>query len=214
LIPFVPQSTTEADIAQLKSEILGLGSEDARMARVKALALGSRLAVKADGNIAAQLHGLPSELKAAAAWGAFDNPNNKQTLETADILVECGAWNRLEESGTASQMHRLCQEGQSEQVAEWAASMPFRKETNELFHRCVETYLRDNMETSREWIAGIETPEWRDRAYAEYSQQALNARNDPDASRWALNQIRDSGFKTEAESWRANWERRNAGKSD
>lgn len=214
LVSFVPESTHETDLAQLKSEILGLGGDDARMARVKAFALGSRLAMKSDLNLVEQLHDLPPELKAAAAWGAFENPNNKQMLEAADILVECQAWDRFEESDMVSQMRRLCQDGQSDEVADWAAGMPFRKETSELFHRCVETYLRENMADSREWIAGIETPEWRDRAYAEYSQQALNAHGDPEASRWALNQIKDLGFKSEAESWRASWERRNGRKSD
>lgn len=212
LIPFVPESTGDADIASLKEKMFGLAKDDPRMARVMALAFGSRLAVKGDADIVTQLQDLPRELKASAAWGAFENPNNKQSLETANILVECEAWDRLEDSNTVFQMQRLCRTGNSEQVADWAAEMPFRKETTELFHRCVETYLRDNMETSREWIAGIEDSDWRDRAYAEYSQQALNAKGDPEASRWALNQIRDPRFKTMAEGWRADWERRNAGK--
>ena len=213
LIPFVPESTGDSDIAALMAKVSGLAGEDPRMARVMALALGSRLAANGEGSIVAQLANLPQELKASAAWGAFDNPNNKQTLETASILVECEAWDRLEKRDAVFQMQRLCQDGKSEEVANWAAEMPFRKETTELFQRCVEAYLRDNMETSREWIAGIEDPDWRDRAYAEYSQQALNAKGDPEASRWALNQIRDPRFKSMAEGWRADWERRNLGKS-
>lgn len=77
-----------------------------------------------------------------------------------------------------------------------------------MFHRGVETYLRNNMDASKEWIAAIPSQEWRDRAYAEYSQQALNAKKDPAASRWALDQIRDAEFKALAETWRKNWEGR------
>lgn len=201
------------DIATLKSEMLGLLDANPRMARIMALALGSRLAWNDATDFSAQIQDLPHALRTSAAWSAFDNFESKLCLEAASVLLECEAWDRFESRQMVDRMRILSWNGQAEQVAEWATSMPVRKETTELFYRCVETYLKENMETSREWIAGIENPDWRDRAYAEYSQQALNSHGDPEASRWALNQIQNPTFKTTAEGWRADWERRNSQKS-
>jgi hypothetical protein len=94
-------------------------------------------------------------------------------------------------------------------MADWATTLPHRPETTQIFHRGVGAHLRQDMQGAREWIAGIASREWRDRAYAEYSQQALSAKKDPAASRWALDQIQDPAFKATAEGWRRGWEQRN-----
>lgn len=62
-------------------------------------------------------------------------------------------------------------------------------------------------------MAEIPPGTWRDCAYAEYPQQALNSHNNPEASRWALDQIGDTTFKNEAESWGSNWEKRTGWKA-
>ena len=125
-----------------------------------------------------------------------------------DFLIQEDAWAKVEQQETVQQLQRISRDGGAATAADWATTLPVRKETTELFHRSVEIYLRENMRASRTWIAGISTPGWRDRAYAEYSQQALNAHKDPAASRWALDQIGDNTFKSEAERWRSNWEKR------
>jgi hypothetical protein len=113
-----------------------------------------------------------------------------------------------------NRVQSIARNGGAKEVADWATELPVRKETTELFHRSVDHYLRDNMEAARDWLAAIPPGVWRDRAYAEYSQQALNAHNNPEASRWALDQIGDTTFKREAESWRSQWETRTGWKAN
>jgi hypothetical protein len=107
----------------------------------------------------------------------------------------------------------MARNGSAKEVAEWATELPVRKETTELFHRSVDTYLQTNLESAREWLATIPPGEWRDRAYAEYSQQALWSHQNTDASRWALDQIASTTFKREAEGWRSQWEQRTGWKA-
>ena len=83
-------------------------------------------------------------------------------------------------------------------------TLPVRQETTELFHRAVEIFLAGNLEAARDagWMS-LPDGVWRDRAYAEFSQAALNVHNNSRASRWALNRIGDKDFKSEAEDWRS-----------
>lgn len=198
-----------ADPASLKEEILRLGSGDGRLAKVKAMLLGMALAAKSPGEIAGEIRDLPKELGQEVLWAAFKRGHNAEgVLGVMDLLIKEDAWAKVEQRDTVRQLQRLSRDGAAAAVADWATTLPVRKETSELFYRSVDTYLRENMDTSRTWIAGISNPGWRDRAYAEYSQQALNAHHDPAASRWALDQIGDSTFKGQAESWRSQWENR------
>ncbi len=195
--------------AQLKEDLLSLGSQDQRMAKIKAIQWGRLLASQSAEEIQAELAGVPDALRKEVLWSTFtSSPPTDGSLELASLLANEGAWEKLEQRETVGRLQMMARNGHAQEVADWATDLPVRKETTELFHRSVDTYLRDNMEDSREWMASIPPGEWRDRAYAEYSQQALNAHNNPDASRWALDQIGDATFKREAESWRGSWEER------
>ena len=193
-----------------------MGSGDERMAKVTAILLGRALASKSAEEVAGEIHDLPKGIREEVLWSAFTNrmpPDAKMVSGFLDSLIQENAWSKLEQADTVRRIQWASRNGGAEDVAGWATSLPVRKETLELFHRSVETYLCNNMETARAWIAEIPTDEWRNRAYAEYSQQALYAHNDPEASRWALDQIGDSNFKAEAESWRFQWEKRTGWKA-
>ncbi|HEY1122752.1 MAG TPA: hypothetical protein VGE67_14170, partial [Haloferula sp.] len=169
--------------------------------------LGSLPASEIEDQVAA----LPEAIRSEVVWAAFDSMRKPEnTLGLASLLASEGAWDKLESRDMARQIQILASTGpdQAKDVADWATDLPVRKETTELFHRSVDRYLRDNMDGARDWLATLPEGTWRDRAYAEYSQQALNAHNNPEASRWALDQIGDTTFKHEAESWRSNWEKR------
>ncbi len=105
-------------------------------------------------------------------------------------------------------MPNLAAQMGASQLAEWVADLPPRKETTEMFHRGVEPFIRQDRQAAWEWMSGLEDGTWRDRAFAEYSQQALNRFNDPAASRKALDQVQDPAFKASAEGWRKDWEQR------
>lgn len=204
-----PPDGTVIDPAAMKDEILKLGSGDERLAKAKAMLLGLAISSKSSREIADEIQSMPKALGDEVLWAAFKGGNNPETtLGTMDLLIEDGAWSKVEQRDTVGQLQRIARNGGAEAVADWALTMPVRKETTELFHRSVEMYLRDNMDDARDWMTAIPPGIWRDRAFAEYSQQALNAHKDPAASRWALDQIADPAFKNEAASWRSQWEKR------
>jgi hypothetical protein len=109
---------------------------------------------------------------------------------------------------TVQQLQKIARSGAAREVADWAMTLPVRRETTELFHRSVEIFLAGNLEAAHRWLDALPDGVWRDRAYAEFSQAALNVHNNSRASRWALNRIGDKDFKNEAEDWRSQWEKR------
>ncbi|WP_035605655.1 hypothetical protein [Haloferula sp. BvORR071] len=216
LLKFSGRSAADNTPEALKQEILGLGPQDQRMAKVLAIQWGRQLSSQSVAEIEAQVAAVPEALRSEVLWSAFDvSPADsaENTLGLATLLVDNGAWTKLEQRETTVLLQQLARDGAAKEVADWATSLPVRKETTELFHRSVDHYLNTNMDGAREWLASIPPGVWHDRAYAEYSQQALNAHNNPDASRWALDQIGDASFKREAESWRSQWEKRTGWKA-
>ena len=89
--------------------------------------------------------------------------------------------------------------------AAWVVTLPEREETSELFHRGIDTYIAKNMEESWDWMEAFPPGRWRDRAFSEYSQQAIQTHKDYKASRRALDQIADPNFRKEVENWRPGW---------
>lgn len=205
-------------LEQLRNDILQSHHPDDRIAAAKSVLMGRLLARQSNEEIASSIEGFPANLKQEILGSILDldmySRSGEKLTGLLDLLVAENAWGKLGNREVSGMLLRASREEDARQIADWVTTIPFRKETTEMFHRGVETYLRDNMETSKDWIAGIPSAEWRDRAYAEYSQQALNAKKDPSASRWALDKIQDTTFKAEAERWRSNWEKRNAPKKD
>jgi len=188
-----------------------------RLAQVKAMLLGQQLRNVAPADIAATIQGMPDAIGQEVLWAAFKGKNvPAESLALMDQLVEKNAWAKIQNRETIGRLQSLAHNGQggAAAVAEWAASMPVRQETTEVFHRAVDTFVRNDTPATRDWIASLPPGVWRDRAYAEFSQQALNSRNDPEASQWALNQIGNPTFKGEATGWRKAWEQRSGWKGN
>lgn len=206
---FMTDRMSQVDTATLIAEMNLLAGENERMAKVMAIQLGTRLSNATAEEVRAVMDTLPDGIREEAIWAALRRGNPAlDKLEVARMLVEEGAWSKIDQGQMIQRIQMIARAADSEAVAEWAAELPVRPETTELFHRSVDTYLRDNMDLSREWLGSLPSGEWRDRAYAEYSQQALNAHNNAEASRWALDQIGNTAFKREAEGWRSQWEQR------
>ena len=176
---------------------------------MNAILLGRQLAAKSTDEIAAEIENLPDGLREEALWAAFKETDQQENvLGLLDLFIEEEAWSRLENPETLRQIQQLARAGDALIVAEWAVTLPIRPETTGLFHRSVETYFREDRVAARDWIDAFPPGNWRDRALAGYSQVALHDHNDPQASRRALQQIADADLRTEAETWRAQWEKR------
>lgn len=210
LMEFVPaQDGPAEEVAELKQEIIRLANDDDRLATLKAMLLGRRLAGKTPAEIAGEIEAMPEVVRAEVAWAALKDTDNTEHIPgLVDLLIADGAWAKVEQRETVQQLQKYARGGGAKEVAEWATTLPVRTETIELFHRSVEPYFSENLENSRAWLVKIPRGVWRDRAFAEFSQVALNVHHNSRASRWALEQIDDDDFKQEAEGWRSQWEKR------
>ena len=209
LMGFASLREEPVDLAGMKREIIRLGSEDERMARVTAMLFGRQLAERSADEVADELGGLPDGIREEVVWAAFkgsDKPENITGL--ADLLIEEEAWGKLQRPEAAWLIQQAARDGRAAEFAGWAMSLPTRMEATGLFDAAVETYLADHPQAARAWLADLPPDVWRDRALAAYSKAALNVHSNTQASRWALNQIGDLHFKNEAEDWRAQWEKR------
>lgn len=136
----------------------------------------------------------------ARVWGA----GVKQTTGLVELLIEQEQWDKVGRK-EVSETWKEARGMTPQERAAWAVTLPEREETTELFHRGVDSYIAENMQEAWDWMEDFPAGRWRDRAFSEYSQQALQKHQDYEASRRALDQIADPGFKTTAESWRPGW---------
>ncbi|MGJ8726715.1 MAG: hypothetical protein ACSHYB_19370 [Roseibacillus sp.] len=159
-----------------------------------------------------QLKEFPKEVQGQLLFNVLTNNDSrsywggrhagKGTLTLLNLMVEGEHW---EELGTQQARDRLkYQTGElpDDEVAAWSVNLPEREELARLFVRGVIPYIMNNMEPSWDWIQEFPSGLWRDRALAEYSQQAWQNHDDYEASRRALDAIENPDFKAFAESWR------------
>ncbi len=208
LMEFTSLPAGEVDLTTMKQEVVRLGDDD-RMVRVKANLLGRALAGNPAEAIAGEIEDLPQAAREEIVWAVFrDSDKPENVLGLADLLVDEEAWGKLEQRETVQQLQKVARTGAAREVAEWAMTLPVRKETMDLFQHAVEPFLAGNLEASGRWLNELPDGVWRDLAYAGFSQAALDVHNNSRASRWALNRIGDQDFKSEAEDWRSQWEKR------
>jgi hypothetical protein len=208
LIAFATLPDGPLDVAAMKQVVMQAG-EDTRMAKVNAHLLGMALAGSPPDEIAAETEDLPAPARIEAVWAAFKQADAQATLlDLADLLVDEEAWERLNQPDTARRFEEITRRGAARELADWAMTLPVRKETPALFQRAVGAFLAEDLQASGRWLDELPEGVWRDRAHAEFSQAALHVHHNPRASRWALNRIADRDLKNEAEDWRVQWEQR------
>jgi hypothetical protein len=208
LMAFAALPVGATDLLAMKQEIIR-ASDDGRMVKVKAMLLGRALADQPAEVVAGEIDELPQAAREEVIWAAFqDSDTLESVLGLLDLMVDEQVWAKLEKPETGQHLQKTAHGGAAREVADWAMTLPVRQETLELFQRGVEVFLAENLEISGRWLSELPDGVWRDRAYAGFSQAALNVHNNSRASRWALNRIGDQDFKSEAEDWRSQWEKR------
>jgi len=196
------------------SESLLSAMRDGRepMASLSARTLALR-EVQRRGNVdfAEQVANVPENVAGAYAleYMKLTQGNRATLMEQFEFLVGGNHWPELADPAAAAKVKEMARLMPSQELAEWVESLPARAETTEMFHRGVEPFIREDPAAAWEWISGMEDGLWRDRAFAEYSQQSLHQWKDLAKSREALDQIADPEFRAVAEQWRANWARNN-----
>jgi hypothetical protein len=204
----------EVDKARMHEALAEAGTMNPRMLDAMAYRYGTMIAYN-QGSSPEDIKELPAQLRIHALSGAIGTmgyQDSSRMLPVLNLAVEEGAWDLLKQSEVINRLQFAAKQGDARAVADWVTSLPPEPSIYQLIHRGVDNYLLSDMQGAREWIANIEEPMWRDRVYGEYSQQALNAKKDPAASRWALDRIQDPTFRATAEAWRRDWEKRTAPK--
>ncbi len=132
--------------------------------------------------------------------------NPEVSKAAVDSLLEDEQWGLIRTEAAEEAVRVFGAKMEPEELAAWAVELPQREETKQLFHRGVERYIQKDRDAAWEWIGDFDEGMWRDRAYAEFSQQSLNHFDDAARSEEALNMITDPKLKKLAWSWRRGWE--------
>jgi hypothetical protein len=201
----------DGDPAAFRDQALSLADGPARAVALAKWAASLRGA--GDDKFAEEAGLVPDEAKEEAARAVMQalRPDSKSMLGAFDFAMDAGQW-PLVAAEAPELLRRAPNSTDAARLADWAMDLPERPETVEIFHRAVDRYIGEDLGRAREWIAGMDEADWhRDRALAEFSQQALRRHQDPASSRWALDQIADPSLKATAEGWRRDWERERSG---
>lgn len=199
--------TRSGDDARFKAKLLATDLTDTRAVRLNAMYYGRSLNSKSAEEIASAIQVIPAPARDEVLFTALRHgkPDLLRITAIADLLVGNEAWDKLGSPEVGAKLQSVSNSEDIAKIAAWAATLPVRKETEGLFDRGAERYLRDNPDTARDWIPQISQESWRDRAYARYSETALGNHNDPASSQWALDSISDPEVKAKATKWRQDW---------
>lgn len=186
-----------------------LNSQEGPSTTLALMSWGASLRRADAATLLKEWEGIPEARRGEAAKAMLSPMNyESKALTTAiDLAMQAGEWEYLA-AKAPEQLRWHARHADPVTLAEWAMDLPERPETVELFHRGVDRYIGDDLPRAKGWLEEMEPGDWhRERGLAEYSQQALRRHQDPEASRWALDQITDPALKQAAEGWRQDWER-------
>ncbi len=188
-----------------KDAILKAPAGDERMLRVNAMIYGRQLFKQSADEISREIMDLPRTASEEVLCSAlrFSKIDPVRTTGIIDLLIGLEAWNKMAQPEVVAPLQRFSTSEDMAKVAAWATGLPVREETEDLFDRSIEPYLKNNPDTAPDWISQIPPGVWRDRAYAQFSLTALSGQNDAEKSQWAVEQISDPRVKDEAETRRS-----------
>jgi hypothetical protein len=180
--------------------------------------LGEALAVafeKTDyAGAKAALNALPDDLKYDAVTGlrGKQGKNVGPYLAAIDEVLHTSEW-PANEKNLCVKLHNLTlYTPEIDTLLAWAALLPERKDTEDLFRVATRAFVTRKPEEARKWILAFPAGWKRQNALAGYLQAALGARGDVAGAQWARSQITDPGFAASADGWILDYEKR-TGKS-
>lgn len=202
-----PSGTRE----ELIAKVTAAATDFERMMAVQELA---RLMRGADmETIKGSWSGLPADARNEILWSLIGSSQAKASpTDFLNLAIQAGNWDILRTervAGTEGLVAEYAKRVDPISIAEWGLSLPERPETIDIFRRSITGYIDKNPVEAREWIMSIPEGDWRrERALLEYSQNSLWYKNNPEASLWAINQIKDPKVKGTAAVWRDEWAQR------
>ena len=158
------------------------------------------------GDLRKQLNSLPGATGKKAALAVLNQTFYPHAIaDVADYLMEQGDWDTLENSVPGRMNQSVPSRNPAEQLS-WAAELPERQETEDLYRTAIRQYINGDPATARGWIEQMPAGWKRDNALAEYVNSSLNTRKDAAAAQWAMERIQSPGFRSTAEAMQAEWE--------
>jgi len=193
---------------ELVAEIAAATNDSERMMAVQEL---SSLMHDADiDTLKRAWSGLPAEAQSEILKSLVGSEQAKASpTDFLNLIIQAGDWQLLRDpkiSGVEGLVAEYAKRIDPISIAEWGLGLPERPETVDIFRRSITGYIDKNPVEARDWIMGIPEGDWRrERALLEYSQNSLWYKNNPEASEWAINQIKDPKVKGTAAVWRDEW---------
>lgn len=146
---------------------------------------------------------VPADRRASLALDLAREAGKNSTAITAaiDSLVDSPDWSQNAKA-LAVQLHNSLPSGADAlRLADWAATLPAREDTEDLFRTAVRPFLQQHpVEELREWIGSMPSGWQRDNTLAAWVQSSANFQKLEDA-RWALERIQSPHFRSEGEKW-------------
>ena len=197
------------DDVPIKAAILKTDTSDTRMLRYRAMLIGRAIYNRTPQQVAEVIEGMPEAARAQTLLSTLPSskPGSARATGIVDLMIQHGDWDSLTSPAVASMIKGGATSEEVADMAMWATALPVRKETEQLFDRGVEPYLRDYPDVSLEWISTIIQEAWRDRTYARYVDVVLTQHGKPEAARQALDKMQDGPLKDEAAGRLAEWEK-------
>jgi hypothetical protein len=147
--------------------------------------------------------GLPDDVRKAAVDATLAKPGKNVSgyLAAMDEVINTPEWGSIQKA-IAVRLHEARPgPDQNATLLAWAARMPEREDTMDLYRVAVRGFVTGYPQDAREWIGQME-PGWKQQnSLAAYVQSALAGRGDEAGAQWALEQITDPVFRTEAEGF-------------
>ena len=158
------------------------------------------------GALGEQLESLPEAMAKKAALAVLGETYFPDAIiDVADLLMAQGDWETLSKS-VPIRMHQAVSSRNPEAVLAWAADLPERKETEDLYRTTIRSHINEDPAKARGWIEAMPAGWKRDNALTEYVNSSLHTRNDPAAAQWAMEMIEQPGFRETAGGMKAEWE--------
>lgn len=167
--------------------------------------IGSAVAVileQADYDKAGETFGqLPDHLRTAAVESILSKPGKSLFgyLAAIDEMIDTPAWSERHRELATRLPGMSPDPRQKATLSTWAAGLPEREDTMELYRTAVGRVIPSDPDAARDWIFSQPSGWKRQNSLAAFARSALADRGDEAAARWAYEQITDPVVKSQAE---------------
>ncbi len=157
---------------------------------------------------------LSADLKPQIVQAALRAPgsNAGAFLAAMDEVINTPQWTELQKPLAVKLHDMFPSRDQYPMMLEWAAKLPERDDTMDLYRVAVRKYVTYQPDEAREWIGAMSGGWKQQNSLTSYAQSALFARGDVAGAEWARQQVVDPRFRAEVDGMFKTYEQKNKGK--